>query len=223
MIKSESIAQLAKSLSAAQGEMQGAKKDAQNPFFKSNYSDLQSVVESIRAPFAKHGLAFTQALDSTEDGSIVVETYLLHSSGEYIGGRISQKPTKNDPQATGSLISYLKRYGLQAIAGIPSVDDDANDAMPNKSQTQMKVVDQVKHAFPSAAVVNDAHVMSDYVVAFGKYKGQSLKDIGLQDLKGYVSFIEASAKKDNKPIQGQVAEFIRAVKNYELEDQGYDT
>ena len=35
---------------------------------------------------------------------------------------------KKDPQAAGSAITYARRYALQAIAGIPSEDDDGNMA-----------------------------------------------------------------------------------------------
>jgi hypothetical protein len=136
MIKSDSIAQIAKALSAAQGEMNGAKKDSQNPFFKAAYSDLASVVESIRVPFAKNGLSFSQSTDSESDGSISVTTFLMHASGEYLGSKISQRVLDGKPQTLGSLITYLKRYGLQAIAGVPSIDDDGNDAqqIPQKEQ-----------------------------------------------------------------------------------------
>lgn len=43
MNKSESIGKLAEALSKAQGEMKGAIKDADNPYFKSKYADLASV------------------------------------------------------------------------------------------------------------------------------------------------------------------------------------
>ena len=41
MQSSESINELAKALSAAQGEITGALKDSANPFFKSKYADRQ--------------------------------------------------------------------------------------------------------------------------------------------------------------------------------------
>ena len=36
---------------------------------------------------------------------------------------------KGDPQAAGSAITYARRYALQALFGIPSIDSDAEDAM----------------------------------------------------------------------------------------------
>jgi hypothetical protein len=42
MKSSESITNLAAAFVKAQAEMSGAKKSAKNPFFKSNYADLDS-------------------------------------------------------------------------------------------------------------------------------------------------------------------------------------
>ena len=127
MNKSENIGQLAAALAKAQGQMKFAAKDANNPFFKSKYADLASVIEAIKVPLSANGIAFVQATDF-EDSAVIVETILLHESGEWISGKLRMQPTKNDPQGVGSAVTYAKRYGLQAIAGVPSDDDDGNAA-----------------------------------------------------------------------------------------------
>jgi hypothetical protein len=127
MNKSDTIGQLALALSKAQGQMKFAAKDANNPFFKSKYADLASVIEAIKVPLSANGIAFVQATDF-EDSAVIVETILLHESGEWISGKLRMQPTKNDPQGVGSAVTYAKRYGLQAIAGVPSDDDDGNAA-----------------------------------------------------------------------------------------------
>ena len=50
MRSSESIEKLAEALCAAQGEMGGAVKGSANPFFKSCYADLTSVIKAIKEP-----------------------------------------------------------------------------------------------------------------------------------------------------------------------------
>lgn len=127
MNKSETIGQLALALSKAQGQMKFAAKDANNPFFKSKYADLASVIEAIKVPLSANGIAFVQATDF-EDQAVIVETVLMHESGEWISGKLRMQPTKNDPQGVGSAVTYAKRYGLQALAGVPSDDDDGNAA-----------------------------------------------------------------------------------------------
>ena len=54
---SETIGKLAAALAKAQAEIRGAKKDADNPFFKSTYADLASVWDACREPLSKNELA----------------------------------------------------------------------------------------------------------------------------------------------------------------------
>jgi CHAT domain-containing protein len=128
MEKSEHIDELAAALAKAQGMMQHASKDAANPFFKSSYATLGSVMDAIRVPFSSNGLSYTQPA-TTHDDLITVETMLLHSSGQWISSSLRAKPAKSDVQGIGSTISYLKRYGLQAMAGVASEDDDGEAAV----------------------------------------------------------------------------------------------
>ena len=136
MNKSESIKELAKALNLAQAEMSGAKKKAANPFFKSKYADMVSVVDAVRVPFCDNGLSYSQ-FPIFRDNHVGVETILMHTSGEWLSAELLLPMTKQDPQAAGSAITYAKRYALQAIAGIPSEDDDGNAA----TRQQAKPVD----------------------------------------------------------------------------------
>ena len=131
MEKSESIKNIAIAMCKAQGEMGGAHKGANNPFFKSKYADLGSVVEAVKEPFATNGLSYVQ-FPINDGDRIGVETILMHESGEWLSDRFTVKATKQDAQGAGSVITYCRRYGLQAVAGIPSEDDDGNAA--SKSQ-----------------------------------------------------------------------------------------
>ena len=124
MKQSDSIDKLAQALCEAQTMMGGAVKDSENPFFKSKYADLTSVVKAIKEPFAKHGLSYVQFPYSTESG-VGVTTRLMHGSGQWLESEFVLPIVKQDPQAAGSAITYARRYALQSIAGIPTADDDA--------------------------------------------------------------------------------------------------
>lgn len=130
MEKSESIKELAAALNKAQAEMSGAKKGAKNPFFKSKYADLNSVVDAVRIPFCENGLSYSQ-FPIMQENKVGVETILMHESGEWISSVLMLPMTKQDPQAAGSAITYARRYALQSIAGIPAEDDDGNAASNN--------------------------------------------------------------------------------------------
>ena len=128
MTRSDSIAALAASLSKAQSAMSAAKKDSTNPHFKSRYADLASIWEACREPLTKNGLAVVQ-LPGKDEAGYYVETVLTHSSGEFIASKLHIVPTKDDPQGLGSAITYARRYGLAAVAGIAPDDDDGEAAM----------------------------------------------------------------------------------------------
>lgn len=128
MKQSETIVKLSEALSKAQSEMGGAVKDSKNPFFKSSYADLTSVIKSIKEPFANNGLAFVQ-FPINGDKAVGVVTRLMHSSGEWLESEYTLPLVKNDPQSAGSAITYARRYALSAMVGIPAVDDDAELAM----------------------------------------------------------------------------------------------
>lgn len=113
----------------AQAEMSGAQKAKANPFFKSKYADLSEVIKAIKEPFANNGLSYVQ-FPIEENGRIGVETILMHDSGEYISNSFTVQLSKQDAQGAGSAITYCRRYGLQAVAGIPSEDDDGNASSP---------------------------------------------------------------------------------------------
>lgn len=127
MNKSESIASIAKALSAFTAEAENASKNAKNPHFRSTYADLAEVINTVRPVLAKHGLSFIQS-PSFESGVVSVETMLLHESGEFISGTVSAPVSKQDAQGVGSAITYCRRYGLAAMCGIAQEDDDGNAA-----------------------------------------------------------------------------------------------
>ena len=130
MKQSESITDLATALCLAQAEMGGAIKDSNNPFFKSSYADLTSVIKVIKEPFAKWGLSFVQLPVTSAGGNGVgVSTMLMHKSGQWLQGEYLLPMDKVTPQGAGSAITYARRYALQALVGIPSVDDDSELAM----------------------------------------------------------------------------------------------
>jgi len=139
MKTSESIKNIATALCNAQHEIKGALKDSTNPFFKSSYADLQSVITSIKEAAFKNGLSYTQPTSFVEIGEknyqLVVTTRIMHTSGEWIEGQYPITPTKPDPQSLGSAISYSRRYSLASIFGVAQIDDDAEAAIsrtPNK-------------------------------------------------------------------------------------------
>jgi len=162
-MQSEQTNELFEALSKAQAEMTGAKKGSENPFFKSKYADLHAVLEAVREPLAKHDLCVTQTIQTTDNGSAVIETTLGHKSGQWMAGLCPVINTKGDAQGMGSAITYARRYSLAAICGIAQMDDDGNTAaqqaplvkIPQKEQKEFQA--QVISCLEN----NDAHGLAE--------------------------------------------------------------
>lgn len=158
MQTSESIGNLAKALAAVQGSLQPAVKDADNPFFKTKYADLSSVWNSCRELLSKNGLAVIQGNSIGHDGTVVVETMLTHTSGEWVRSELALPLAKHDPQGVGSAVTYGRRYGLAAIIGVVAdVDDDANHAS-GKTNAPKNVAKMPPVKLPAADEIGRAHV-----------------------------------------------------------------
>ena len=127
MNKSESIAKLSVALVKAHADIGVVLKGASNPFFKSKYADLASVVEAVKPALLKQEIVVVQGLQDAE-GGVAIETMLLHSSGEWISSTLRLPASKEDAQGYGSACTYGRRYGLMAICGVPADDDDGNAA-----------------------------------------------------------------------------------------------
>lgn len=137
---SESIKEIVTALSKAQGVMEGASKSADNPFYHHKYADIASVWDAIRKPLSENGLSVAQTT-TVQEGKIELTTTLFHISGEWISATLPVNPMsqKKDsegggwvpnpsPQAIGSAITYMRRYGLMAIVGVAPEEDDGNNA-----------------------------------------------------------------------------------------------
>ena len=128
-IQSEQISELAKALCKVQAEVSGAKKGSTNPFFKSKYADLASIIEASKTSLAKHGLAVTQWFSESNENTCRVCTTLMHESGQFITSHLDIPLVKKDPQAMGSAITYGRRYSLAAILNMAQIDDDAESSI----------------------------------------------------------------------------------------------
>jgi hypothetical protein len=130
--------QIAIAFIKAQSQMSSPKKDNSNPFFKSKYADLNSVLEAVMKPLHDNGIAVLQPT-VTIDGKNYVKTILLHESGETLESFTEILYAKlNDAQSQGSGITYARRYGLQSLCGVGAEDDDGNKAQSKIDVSRLK-------------------------------------------------------------------------------------
>lgn len=133
MTSSETTATLCAALVAAQQGLKPIAKDGKNPAFRSRYATLDGIMETVRPALAAHGLAVVQGVTHPEtDGGrlvgIMVETRLVHTSGEWLASVVPVPVAKGDAHGLGSALSYGRRYGLSALLALSTDEDDDGNA-----------------------------------------------------------------------------------------------
>lgn len=126
MKKSESIKNICKALITFKVKVGAITKDSKNPFFKSSYASLGTIIEAIEEPLAESGLAVMQF----PTGDHCLTTIVMHESGEWLQSVYRIRPVKDDAQGIGSCLTYQKRYALVSALclNILEPDDDGNYA-----------------------------------------------------------------------------------------------
>jgi hypothetical protein len=131
---SETTATLCAALVAAQAGLKPIAKDGKNPAFRSRYATLDGIMETVRPALAAHGLAVVQGVIHPETGEggrlvgIMVETRLIHTSGEWLASVVPVPVAKGDAHGLGSALSYGRRYGLSALLALSTDEDDDGNA-----------------------------------------------------------------------------------------------
>ena len=99
-------------------------KDANNPFFKTKYADLNSVLEATDPALEEVGLIWIdRPTDMTLESDIVdVE------SGESLTLKAPLLLGKQDMQQYGSALTYARRYNRLSALGLQVIDDDGAQA-----------------------------------------------------------------------------------------------
>lgn len=210
MRHSEQIDQIAGAISELQSRMKTVDKSASNPFFKSRYTPLEDIVDSIRPHLKELGLSFTQGgalIENrqwndnveTSEMKMVLSTVIMHKSGQWIENffPLDALPDKNGtvtPQAWGSASSYARRYGLQAALGITTgdVDDDGNLASGN----EVASVAPAAKAAGAGAPAPDGVRNNDWAALWAVVDAKGLrKQVEPLKIKGFAAVAEAAGVK----------------------------
>lgn len=88
-----------------------------------DYASIEDVVRATRPALATHGLVALTPLTNV-NGQPAVEVHLVHTSGEQLVLGPFPFDAGRDPQATGSAVTYMRRYALLAALGMAAGDDD---------------------------------------------------------------------------------------------------
>ena len=98
-------------------------KGNDNPFFKSKYADLNSILEAVEPSLHKYELIVLQpCIDN------IVETQIIDcETGDMVTSSLIL-PEISDPQKRIAAVTYFRRATLQSLLSLQAVDDDGNEA-----------------------------------------------------------------------------------------------
>ncbi len=205
MKTSESIVNLAKALLKAQKNTGAAIKGASNPYFKSKYADLPSVMEVVKQEYNDNGILVLQP-PVHRDGKNFIETTLIHAeSGEFMTSETEVICSKqNDPQSFGAAQTYARRFGLQSMTFTPAEDDDGNMAAGRTSKTTVSVSVPKELPVPvtnsALKTLTEAQTLADQNSAIENYMSQSTRVTEVKPLKTSNFSKKAKAPKVETPV-----------------------
>jgi hypothetical protein len=186
MIFSEARGEISKALVAAWGCIETPKHNTnvtvktQNGSYDFSYTDLDGIFDAIKQVYKENKIAVLQEpTTSVADGSLIlsIETMLLHESGEWVKSEPLMVVASSKMQDLGGQITYLKRYSLSAISGLPTEkDDDGNGASGNSVQFNKRSAAQVKRLFAIARSkgISDADVKKAIMKDYSKTQAEDL-------------------------------------------------
>ena len=210
MKHSDNMELVSAALVRVQAEIKPVGKDATNPHFKSKFASLDAITAAVKPALQKHGLAVVQGTVPTTDetGSLttlVVETMLIHLSGQWISNGVAIPLDKATAQGAGSAVTYGRRYGLAALLAITNDEDD--DGARASERSEAKAADIKSSPAPREGVAPEQtggpiRSAADKLMPFGKTKGKRLGDLHDEELEQAIAWCR---KTDAKKFESLIA------------------
>lgn len=177
------------------------KKDGNNPFHKSKYSTIESVLETIEKPLKDVGLGFVQCpmenglktIVFSDDSETTIESFV-----PYIGA--------TDMQKLGSAITYARRYALVSMFGLEQEDDDGNKASGYTQKPQQKqepkLPEEIKYITKEQLEILDDLLKASkadrekFLIAF------QIKDLKFMPMKNFATAVKSLNTKIEQNKKG---------------------
>jgi len=128
----------------ARTEIGGIEKSRINPFHKSNYFDINDMLDTVNPILVKYDILLTQPI---QDGKVITMLQDLCSQ-ESVESWLDL-PQESNPQKVGSCVTYYRRFTLQSLLALSALDDDGEKASVKpplliKSEAFNKAIDYLK-------------------------------------------------------------------------------
>lgn len=132
-------------MTAVAAELEPVGKDARNPHIGNRYATLGAIDAVLRPIYTKHGFAISYGTEQMPGNKVYVTCTVSHSAGHAttlgLPGELDTTGTrggtsKTSVQATGSTVTYLKRYLLVMAFNVQFFDQDDDGEAARKAAQQ---------------------------------------------------------------------------------------
>lgn len=152
-------------LATAQSEMEAVQRNSSNPAFKrgkqdSRYADISAILDAVKPPLNKAGIALTMPALNREDGCVGAYLELRFESEVIVVPPFWIKPASGIPHAMVAALTYARRAAVTSYFSIPQEDDDGNTASDHENANRAEYAAPAGKgaARPRQAVADDEAV-----------------------------------------------------------------
>lgn len=169
-------------------------KDSVNPFFKSKYFDVNTVIDTIKPILNEVGLVVSQPLRIHNDKNVLC-TMVLDEQGNALLDSEVIIPEITDIQKFGAALTYLRRYALVSLLLLQGEEDDDGNKVsrpPVKQNPPIRPTETPKTTTEPAVIVSPPPVLNKDVFKEWSEKVKKVKTI--EELNGYVENLKYISK-----------------------------
>ena len=230
---SDELNELAKALSAAQGEFPAIPKSHTGKIqgegkrgayeYTYHYADLADTVAAAQPILTTHGLSVAQFPEYDGVGEDLLTTRVMHESGQWLESSMRLLMAKQDPQGQGSAVTYARRYSYCAALGIVADEDDdgAAASQPAAKPRTIRQPPTAPQADENGEVVTSPNVKAvtpkqlDFIHKLAEERG-----LRGADLKDYTQMVlERDVAKMAEITASEASTLIDALKNVPVEEE----
>jgi hypothetical protein len=106
-----------------------------------------------------------------------------------------------------------KRRVTLSLCGLNMLDETEVDSIPESQKIRPEQAGPAK-VLPEDPGEGNGFTPEGYRIPFGKYAKRSIEDVDVGHLKDYVSYLERTAEKNNKPMREEARDFVERASNY---------
>lgn len=186
-------------------------KDSVNPFFKSKYFDVNTVIDTIKPILNEVGLVVTQPFKTTTTGDNVLVTEIRDNGNILLTSEVFL-PEILDIQKFGAAITYFRRYALVSLLLLQGEeDDDGNKAVkPNPAPRSVPTTQPAPTTNKADAKALTGNSMTTK---------QNAMIHALMKEKGLTSLKEAGIEKIEHPTLSDASSIIKKLMDYKPEEK----